>query len=200
VKKLLALFVLAVFMFGPANRAQAGGFKQSVVISDPASVPANEAVVDSGGRTSTNGYGTDGTTPHQFLTDGNGRLYVNINKNNAAAAPTNPFFSAGVTTAATVNSNSGAHYYGYDLYNPNASACYLQIFNTLTPTLGTTVPVNSILVPATSRASLTSPLSSLGSTTGGAPISIAATTTPSGATTCVTGIVANMWTTNLGVR
>ncbi len=190
------LLLLVGLMLCVAPRAHAGGLKQSVVVSDPNSVPANEASVDTGGRTSTNAYGTDGTAPHQFLTDGNGRIYVNINSSNAAAAPTNPYFNAAVTAAATVNSNSAPHYYGYDLYNPNASVCYLQIFNTLTPTLGTTVPVNSIPVPATSRSALMSPLSPIGPSTGGAPIAIAATTTPSGSTICTIGMVANMWTTN----
>jgi hypothetical protein len=178
-----------------APRAQAGGLRQSVVVSDPNSVPANEASVDTGGRTSTNAYGTDGTALHPLLTDGNGRLYVNINNNNAAAAPTNPYFNAALTAAATVTSSNG-HYYGYDLHNPNVSVCYLQIFSTTTPTLGTTVPVNSIPVPATSRAALTSPMSSLGPTAGGAPISIAATTTPTGSTLCTTGMVVNTWYTN----
>jgi hypothetical protein len=191
---LLPVLLLGAMLFA-ASPAQAGGLKQSVVVSDPNSVPANEASVDTGGRTSANAYGTDGATPHQLLTDGNGRLYVNINNNNAAAAPTNPYFNAAVTAAATVTSSNG-HYYGYDLYNPNVSVCYLQIFSTTTPTLGTTVPVNSIPVPATSRASLTSPMSSLGPTAGGAPVSIAATTTPAGSTLCTTGMVVNAWYTN----
>jgi hypothetical protein len=76
------------------------------------------------------------------------------------------------------------------------SVCYLQIFSTATPTLGATVPVNSIPVPATSRAALTSPMSSLGPTAGGAPISIAATTTPAGSTLCTTGMAVNVWYTN----
>ncbi len=187
--------LLVLLMLFVAPRAQAGGLKQSVVVSDPNSVPANEASVDTGGRTSTNAYGTDGTAPHPLLTDGNGRLYVNINNNNAAAAPTNPYFNAALTAAATVTSSNG-HYYGYDLYNPNVSVCYLQIFSTTTPALGTTVPVNSIPVPATARAALTSPMSSLGPTSSGTPISIAATTTPNGSTLCTTGMVVNVWYTN----
>jgi hypothetical protein len=188
-----ALLLGAMLLAAPC--AQAGGLKQSVVVSDPNSVPANEASVDTGGRTSANAYGTDGTTPHQLLTDGNGRVYVNINNNNAAAAPTNPYLNAALTAAATVTSSNG-HYYGYDLYNPNVSVCYLQILSTATPTLGATVPVNSIPVPATSRAALTSPMSSLGPTAGGAPISIAATTTPAGSTLCTTGMAVNVWYTN----
>jgi hypothetical protein len=193
-KGFTCLLLLAGMLFVAAPCALAGGLKQSVVVSDPNSVPANEASVDTGGRTSTNAYGTDGTTPHQLLTDGNGRVYVNINNNNAAAAPTNPYFNAALTAAATVTSSNG-HYYAYDLYNPNASICYLQMFSTATPTLGTTVPVNSIAVPATSRAALTSPMSSLGPTAG-APISIAAITTAAGSTLCTTGMAVNVWYTN----
>src|SRR6266851_1296219 len=97
-KKRIRLAILAALLIGAmlvaaASYAQAGGLKQSVVVTDPNSVPANEASVDTGGRTSANAYGTDGTAPRPLLTDGNGRLYVNINNNNAAAAPTNPYFN-----------------------------------------------------------------------------------------------------------
>jgi hypothetical protein len=199
-KKRIRLAILAALLIGAmlvaaASYAQAGGLKQSVIVSDPNSVPANEASVDTGGRTSTNAYGSDGTAPHPLLTDGNGRLYVNINNNNAAAAPTNPYFNASLTGAATITSSNG-HYYGYDLYNPNVSVCYLQIFSTTAPTLGTTVPVNSIPVPGTARAALTSAMSSLGPTSSGTAISIGATTTPNGSTLCTTGIVVNVWYTN----
>ena len=87
-----ALLLGAMLLAAP--RALAGGLKQSVVVSDPNSVPANEASVDSGGRTSSNAYGTDGTTPHQLLTDGNGRVYVNINNNNGGGAD-EPLFQCG---------------------------------------------------------------------------------------------------------
>ncbi len=189
------LLLVLLMLFVVPRAYAAGGVKQSVIVSDPNALPEQDASVDTGGRTSTNAYGTDGTAPHPLLTDGNGRLYVNINNNNAAAAPTNPYFNAALTAAATLT-NSNGHYYGYDLYNPNVSVCYLQIFSTTTPTLGTTVPVNSIAVPATSRGALTSPMSSLGPTSSGTPISIAATTTPNGSTLCTTGMVVNVWYTN----
>jgi hypothetical protein len=192
---LLLVLLLGAMLFAMPRADAAGGLKQSVIIADPSALPEQDASVDAGGRTSCNVWGTDGTLLHQLLTDGNGRLYVNINNNNAAAAPTNSYFNAALTGTTTVTSSSG-HYYGYDLYNPNVSVCYLQIFSTTTPTLGTTVPVNSIPVPGTSRAALTSPMSSLGPTAGGAPISIAATTTPTGSTLCTTGMVVNAWYTN----
>jgi len=191
----LLVLLLSAMLFAIPRTYAAGGLKQSVIIADPSALPEQDASVDAGGRTSCNVWGTDGTLLHQLLTDGNGRLYVNINNNNAAAAPTNPYFNAALTGAATVTTSNG-HYYGYDLYNPNVSVCYLQIFSTTTPTLGTTVPVNSIPVPGTSRAAVTSPMSSLGPTAGGAPISIAATTTPTGSTLCTTGMVVNAWYTN----
>jgi hypothetical protein len=191
----LLVLILSAMLFAIPRAYAAGGLKQSVIIADPSALPEQDASVDAGGRTSCNVWGTDGTLLHQLLTDGNGRLYVNINNNNAAAAPTNSYFNPALTGATTVTSSNG-HYYGYDLYNPNVSVCYLQIFSTTTPTLGTTVPVNSIPVPGTSRAALTSPMSSLGPTAGGAPISIAATTTPTGSTLCTTGMVVNAWYTN----
>ena len=191
----LFVLLLGTMLFANSRAYAAGGLKQSVIIADPSALPEQDASVDAGGRTSCNVWGTDGALLHQLLTDGNGRLYVNINNNNAAAAPTNSYFNSALTGAATVTSSNG-HYYGYDLYNPNVSVCYLQIFSTTTPTLGTTVPVNSIPVPATSRAALSSPMSSLGPTAGGAPISIAATTTPTGSTLCTTGMVVNAWYTN----
>jgi hypothetical protein len=40
--------------------------------------------------------------------------------------------------------------YGSDLYNPNASVVYLNFYNATSITYGTTVPIYSFAIPATS--------------------------------------------------
>src|SRR5712691_12463305 len=62
-----------------------------------------------------------------------------------------PFYNAALTTGATVKSSAG-NLYGWDIYNPNASVCFLQVFNATQAnvTLGTTAPLFSIEVGATS--------------------------------------------------
>jgi hypothetical protein len=100
-----------------------------------------------------------------------------------------PFLNGAVTTAVTVKGSSG-FLYSWFLYNPNSSVCYLQVFNTTTPTLGTTTPILSLPVPATSGANI--PPGSL-ATAFNTAIAVAATTTPTGGTTCTTGMTVNLW-------
>lgn len=91
--------------------------------------------------------------------------------------------SAAVTTATTVKSTTG-NLYGIVAYNPNATSCIVQVFNTTTPTLGTTVELLDLPVNGTSGSStmLTIPLNFT------VAISVAATTAAHGASTCATGM------------
>jgi hypothetical protein len=154
--------------------------------------------------------GFNGTTWDRLRVDGSKNLLIGLNAvggasfaqgqrtmaNSISTVPASdytptatPFLNGAVTTAVTVKGSSG-FLYSWFLYNPNASVCYLQVFNTTTPTLGTTVPILSLPVPATSGANI--PPGSL-ATAFNTAISVAATTTPTGSTTCTTGMTVNLW-------
>ncbi len=100
------------------------------------------------------------------------------------------FASTSLTTSQTVKSSAG-NAYGYDVFNPNASLCYLEFFNTTSPTLGTTTPILNVAVPASSRSFLRSGSAALGNFS--TAIAVAGTTAPKGGTTCTTGLVPNIF-------
>lgn len=108
----------------------------------------------------------------------------------AAANAATPYEVDALTAAATVKSSAG-NVYGWYVYNPNSTVCYLEVFNTTTPTLGTTAPVLSLGIPASSGANIgPSPLAVANFTTA---IEVAATTASKGSTTCTTGMTVNIW-------
>jgi hypothetical protein len=78
------------------------------------------------------------------------------------------------------SANTAGSVYGWYFYNPNASVAYVQFFNTQASgvTLGTTAPVYSLGIPATSGANVVNPLGIPHSTA----ICIAITTTRAGST------------------
>lgn len=98
-------------------------------------------------------------------------------------------FTRPALTATVVVQTSLTHFYGYYVYNPNASTCSLDLFSTATPTLGTTLPYASFVIPATGGANLWIP----GGVVTGNALSVAAVTTPGGASTCGTGMTVNLW-------
>ncbi len=83
-----------------------------------------------------------------------------------------------VGAAATSVKSSAGQLYGYYIYNSNASAVYVQIFNTASGsvTLGTTAPVLSLGIPTGSAANV----SIVGGLAFGTAISWACTTTRAG--------------------
>jgi hypothetical protein len=103
-----------------------------------------------------------------------------------------PYEVDALTTTATVKSSTG-NVYGFTATNTNSSICYLQVFNTTAPTLGTTEPIISIGVPGTSSSSggwsVTLPVP-VNFTTA---IAVAATTASKGGTTCATGMTVNVY-------
>lgn len=104
-----------------------------------------------------------------------------------------PFRNAAVTTAVTIKSVSGT-VYGYYIYNPNASICSLDFFNATSAnvTLGTTVPVASLVIPASSGANLaSSPVGMFGGFY--KAMSVAAVTAAGGATPCGSGMTVNVF-------
>jgi hypothetical protein len=101
-----------------------------------------------------------------------------------------PYHNGAVTAATGVKSSAG-NLYGWYIYNPNSSACYLEFFNTSSVTLGTTTPVFAFGIPATSAANV--PPGNIAETNFSTAIYIAATTTDGGSTTCTTGMSVNLW-------
>lgn len=92
------------------------------------------------------------------------------------------------TTVQTVKSSAGM-VYGWLIYNPNTSVAYVQVFNTTSVTLGTTVPLYSIPVPASQAVQVFNPVG----ITHGTAITIAATTTMKGSTAPTTGLAVNFF-------
>jgi hypothetical protein len=92
------------------------------------------------------------------------------------------------TTVQTIKSSAGM-VYGWVIYNPNSSVAYVQVFNTTSPTLGSTVPLYSIPVPA---GQTTTALFDVGITHGTA-IAVAATTTMRGSTAPSIGLDVNFF-------
>lgn len=94
-----------------------------------------------------------------------------------------PFYGSAVKAAVVVFGGQ-ASVYGYQVYNPNASACYLDFF-TAAPTLGTTVPVMTVAVGATSAQNAPPAGLMLSSATG---VWVAGVTATGGGTGCGTGM------------
>jgi hypothetical protein len=125
-----------------------------------------------------------------------GFLYQSGTATYPTASPTfaaTPFFTGALTTAQTVKA-SQANLYGVWVYNPNASTCFLQVFNAASGsvTLGTTTPIFSFAVPNGPSAAISAP-GSLAMANFATALSIAATTTATGASTCPTGMVVNLF-------
>ena len=95
--------------------------------------------------------------------------------------------NAALTSTAVVQA-AQTNLYGYYIYNPNASACSLDFFTTATPTLGTTVPRLSLVIPATTGANLSFPPLVFPTA-----MSVAAVTAAGGASTCGTGMTVNLF-------
>lgn len=100
-----------------------------------------------------------------------------------------PFTNAAVTTTVSVKASSGT-IFGYYIYNPNASACSADIFNTASGSviLGTTAPYLSLVIPATSGANL-----SITPQAFPTAISVAAVTAAGGNTACGSGMTINLF-------
>lgn len=85
---------------------------------------------------------------------------------------------------------AAGHFGGYFVYNPNASAAVLQLYDSAgTVVVGTTTPKCSFTIPAGAGANLEI-IRSLYCTAG---IQIAATTTATGGTAPASPLVANIW-------
>lgn len=96
-----------------------------------------------------------------------------------------------VATAQAVKASAGA-LFGYYAYNPESAVTFVHFYNTAAAsvTVGTTNPLFTIAIPATSAANLTFPM---GVTFSNAGWSVAATTTAGGNTAPATGVSLVAW-------
>jgi len=96
-----------------------------------------------------------------------------------------------VATAQAVKASAGA-LYGYYAYNPESAVTFVHFYNTAAAsvTVGTTNPLFTIAIPATSAANLSIPH---GITFSNAGWSVAATTTAGGNTAPATGVSLVVW-------
>lgn len=90
-------------------------------------------------------------------------------------------------TFQTVKGSAGT-LYGWYVYNPNTSVTYLQIFNSTNPTVGTTTPLLSLGIPASSGANVEF-TNGIAFSTG---ITVAATTGATNSTAPSSSIQANL--------
>lgn len=106
------------------------------------------------------------------------------------------FFNSALVATVTNIKNTSGSVYGFSIGNVAGTICYLQIFNATAAnvTLGTTTPVLSILANInTATIGATTALSFSNSPVPfNAAISVAATTLPTNATPCGTGLVVNI--------
>jgi hypothetical protein len=150
-----------------------------LVTPDSVALPANQSVNNSqiNGVTPLMGNGVTGTGSQRVtIASDNTAFSVNAIQsgtwtvqpgNTANTTPwltaSSPTTSGGLTVAtgsitntATSLKASAGQVYGWYFYNPNATVAYVQFFNTLvgSVTVGTTAPVYSLGIPATSGANV----------------------------------------------
>lgn len=101
-----------------------------------------------------------------------------------------PIVLAAVTTALNIKASGGALYWVQGT-NTTAAACYLQLFDVVqgSVTLGTTTPKAVVSLGVVAGASGTASVAPFGLYFSSTGLSVAATTTPTGAATCATGAV-----------
>lgn len=163
----------------------AGSVNSSCFISTTACVAAAAGIQKvgiSGNAGATLDAASNGAQPTNQL------WVVNSVSTAATAAVAAPFWTAALTTAQTVKSGAG-NVYGWSGYNPNASLCVLDFYNTTTPTLGTTTPIFSLPLTATATANF----QMMYPVNFGTAIAVAAETADKGASTCGTGLVVSVF-------
>ena len=98
-----------------------------------------------------------------------------------------PFFDADADNSAQTMKGSAGQLHLLEVQNPNAAAAYLQLFDHAAPTVGTTVPVLSFIIPANGSMDkmFTTPIDFA------TAITYACTTTPTGNGDPAVGLVLN---------
>lgn len=129
-----------------------------LVTPDSVALPANQSVNVSqiNGVTPLMGNGVTGTGSHRVtIASDNTAFSVNATLKPATSGGLS-VATGSITATATAVKASAGQVYGWYFYNPNASVAYVQFFNTAAAsvTLGTTAPVYSLGIPATSGANV----------------------------------------------
>jgi hypothetical protein len=99
---------------------------------------------------------SDGVYPwRKALVDGSGNIAVKSSVGVSGGATTFHLISAATTNATSIKASAG-QIYGYSVYNANAAARFVKLFNKASaPTLGTDVPARTISVPPATQVSET---------------------------------------------
>lgn len=161
----------------------------AVHVEDVASANADKGIPAMGIRDDTLNAtsGTEGD--YEFLhTTAEGGLWVTAIPSTTGGWT--PAFNAAVTTTVKTVKASAGTLGGWFIYNPNSSVAYVQIFDISgAVTLGTSVPVLSLGIPATAGANVESPNGIQFANA----IKFACTTTSTGLTAPSTGLETNFW-------
>jgi hypothetical protein len=117
--------------------------------------------------------------------DNEGNLLVNVAVDASISGGLSTNWQAALSSSpATVKAAPG-QFYGYSIFNPNATTVYVLWYNNASPTVGTTTPVFGIGIPAGAAANFSIPQ--------GVPCSVGiyvlATTSLASATAPSTGMV-----------
>jgi len=136
-----------------------------------------------------NAYVTNANGNGQQAMSGSSPVVLASNQAVSSAGWT-PYLANGLsTTPKTVDAGAGV--LGFvQCYNPNTSQAYVQVFNTASPTLGSTTPALSVPIGPTATSGLA--MSGYGVALGGSAIVIAATTTATGSTAPSTAVDCNV--------
>lgn len=141
------------------TEASASAIKTAVELLDDAVSTTGSAVPAKGHQVT----GTDGTNARALKTDASGELQIDVltvpEHAGVAASTMNATSSDGgtaLTSTAQVIKATAGKLLGYYLYNPNATAQFVQFYNVAAAsvTVGTTTPLFMITVPPTSAANL----------------------------------------------
>jgi len=100
-------------------------------------------------------------------------------------------FHTAATSTSTYNTIKGSagNFYGFSAYNPNSSQCFLVLYNSTAPTIGTTTIIQAWPIPGLSQWGIIGSTLALNNFSTG--ITSATTTTDGGNTNCATGIQLN---------
>ncbi len=99
------------------------------------------------------------------------------------------FHVVGSTSTYNTVKGSAGNLYGLDVFNPNSTPCYLMVYNSTSPTIGTTGAVYGFGVQAGTSKTIAASTLALGNFSTG--ITVAGTTTDGGASVCSTGMSIN---------
>jgi hypothetical protein len=116
---------------------------------------------------------------------------VSGNPTSSAQNATLAFTDPSLTGIESVKS-SAANLYGWYIYNPNTTPCFVQLLDGASPVLGTTVPSPVLSLPPGPSAANVAP-TVMAIKHFSSALSIAATTTPNGATPCALGLTVNLF-------